>query len=104
MVGSRKSEGGGENSPKLQSGDGCDAAFGRGDTVGQQDPHSGALAHRGIDRYRSAMQMDEPAHERESEAGTFLDLGIFALDLLERPAQAMQVLRGNSDAGIPDTD
>src|ERR1051326_1016048 len=50
------------------------------------------------------MELDQRFRDREAKPRALVALGQLALDLLERPAEALHRLRGDADAGVLDGD
>src|SRR5580698_10689696 len=72
--------------------------------VGKAHMHRGADAERGFDRRLAAMHRGERLDERETQARALLRAHMLAFDLLEGPAQALEILGRDADAGIADRD
>src|ERR1700722_113076 len=66
--------------------------------------HRGAFAELRTDAHGAAVQLGERFGDGEAEAGALVALGQLAFDLLERPAELVQRIFGNADAGVFDGD
>ena len=70
----------------------------------QAHHHRCAGAERRADAHRAAVQFDQRLGDGEAQARALMGLGELAFDLLERPAELLQRVAGNADAGILDAD
>ena len=75
---------------------------GRAGVARQRDADHGAGAELRAQLHRAAVQIGQRPRDRQAQPGAVIGLGELALDLLERPAQPLQRMRGDADAGVGD--
>src|SRR5688572_3201336 len=69
-----------------------------------RDPEPRSLVGRGLDQDLAAHELSESARDGESEAGAFGAAGSRLFDLPEGLEDALDLGRGDADAGIPDVE
>src|SRR6185295_10956241 len=70
----------------------------------QRDAYDRALAELAVDQQLPAMQGGQHLGERQAEAGAAAGLREDVLDLAERLKDARQIVGGDADAGVADTE
>src|ERR1700688_4060092 len=64
----------------------------------------GSLLHLTLDDNRAALEFDQFAHQRETDAGTLERAAARAFHAMEPLKDSRKLLDGNSDAGVGDRD
>ena len=80
------------------------ALLGRPPVERQAHHHRRAGAERRADAHHAAMQFDQRLGDGQAQPRAVMGLGELAFDLLERPAELLQRVARDADAGILDAD